>query len=66
MALVIAPVPEPSSTTIGAPADGTTDASSSASPRELGAIAPMLTGLRTQAARNARSSPEGAVTEAPW
>ena len=49
-----APVPGPSSTTTGAPAVGTIEASTAESRVELGTTAPIVPGLRRNAARNAR------------
>jgi hypothetical protein len=48
------PCPGPSSTTTGAPAVGTIEASTAESRVELGTTAPIVPGLRRNAARNAR------------
>ena len=49
-----APVPGPSSTTTGVPTVGTIEARTAASRGELGTTAPIVAGLRRNAARNAR------------
>jgi hypothetical protein len=58
-----APVPGPNSTTTGSPARGTTDASTAPSRGELGAIAPMVAGRRSAAARNARRADRASAAE---
>ena len=52
MASETEPVPGPNSTTTGAPSIGTTAASSAATGNELGAIAPMVNGVRRTAFAN--------------
>ena len=56
MTSLIDPVPGPSSTTTGAPEDGTTAVSARASDGELGATAPTTPWLRTATDMKARRS----------